>query len=230
MSQLVDSLRELGYARTTCVDLFGNDCGELTELWRLARQFSTSREVEEAKEQFNQRIKRGDLKEFLVKFRPKALNPITDPRPNDIVWWFGKQPAIINPIGQALGKEKIMYWWSDLWYIVPNGATRERTWSQSWHRDPESDTVVKVMVYFDDVDSDSGPLQYVQRSHAGKYADLCPPQRYPDRDITPLIDPMDVVTFECRAGTVVFVNTSGLHRGGYTSSKPRLSGVWTYVA
>ena len=231
MSQLVDSLRELGYAQTTLTDLFqGHFSTELVGLRSFARNFAQSETVQRANECFDKGINRGELKEFLCKFRPQALNPITDPRPDDLVWWFGKQRPVTEPICHALGKTKIYYWWSDLWYVMPNGVSRQRAWSQSWHRDPEADTVVKVMLYVTDVDAASGPLQYVQRSHAGKYVDLCLPKRYPDRDIAPLIDPADIVTFECKADTVVFVNTSGLHRGGYTISKPRLSGVWTYVA
>ena len=63
----------------------------------------------------------------------------------------------------------------DLWYTIPVGDEAERTASQEWHRDPEDQHVVKVFLYFSDVDEDAGPFEYVKHSAEGfEYGHLWP--------------------------------------------------------
>jgi hypothetical protein len=123
----------------------------------------------------------------------------------------------------------------DQWYTIPLEGTRERFASQQWHRDPEDRHVVKVFLYFSDVDEESGPFEYVRRSAPGKkYGHLWPweqrEDRYPPPDeLERAIDPADQVRATGPVGTVVICDTSGFHRGGYALSKPRILETHTYV-
>ena len=37
-----------------------------------------------------------------------------------------------------------------------------------------------------------------------------------------------IETFTGQRGTLIFCNTSGFHRGGYATGKPRVLATWTY--
>jgi len=54
----------------------------------------------------------------------------------------------------------------DNWYTVPYPHATKRVASQRWHRDPDDDHIVKVFVYFSDVDEEAGPFEYVRDSAA----------------------------------------------------------------
>ena len=61
----------------------------------------------------------------------------------------------------------------DNWFTVPYPGAGQRVASQRWHRDPEDEHIVKVFVYFSDVDEEAGPFEYVRGSSAGgRYGDL----------------------------------------------------------
>ena len=225
---LVDSLKKDGYAQTSLDELFGvPHPSNVSQLVSFASQFSESEKVKDAEAKFHRGENRGELKEFLAKYRDKRAcegGQIT----GDLVGTFGMDVKLLTVIANA-AQRRMFYIMSDVWYVVPKSEVRQRSWSQNWHRDPEGECVIKVMLYFRDVDDDSGPFEYVRGSHLGSYLDLVPYKSYPKSDIDSLIDPADKVKFCVPAGTLLFVNTTGLHRGGYTKSKARLSGVWTYV-
>jgi hypothetical protein len=122
----------------------------------------------------------------------------------------------------------------DQWYTVPVGAEAERVASQEWHRDPEDQHVVKVFLYFSDVDEDAGPFEYVRRSAQGfEYGHLWPwgeGERYPPtEELEAAIPASERVLAIGPTGTLVVCDTSGFHRGGYARTKPRILSTHTYV-
>ena len=95
----------------------------------------------------------------------------------------------------------------DNWYTVPRPEVTERVASQRWHRDPEDDHIVKMFIYFSDVDEEAGPFEYVRDSAAGgKYGDVFPwgqGHRYPSaEELEAAVDPDDRLTMTGPAGTV----------------------------
>jgi len=123
----------------------------------------------------------------------------------------------------------------DQWYTVPFQADHDRVASQRWHRDPEDQHVVKVFVYFSDVDAGAGPFQYVRGSaEGGRYGDLWPwgeTDWYPPQDEFEAKIPADErVTATGPTGTVIICDTSGFHRGGFAETSPRVLGYHTYVS
>ncbi len=106
-------------------------------------------------------------------------------------------------------------------------VTDEAIDSQRWHRDPEEQRLCKMFVYLTDVDEAAGPFVYVRGStRGGTYGNLFPQQRpygaYPgDAQVERAVSPHDVMTMTGPAGTVLFCDTSGLHKGGHATKNVR---------
>lgn len=95
--------------------------------------------------------------------------------------------------------------------------------SQEWHRDPEDQQLVKVFLYINDVDEGSGPFIYLKKSHIfGKWRGLFPQK--PPRGSAgneSKIPTDDKVICTGKKGTIIFCDTSGLHRGGHAKTGNR---------
>lgn len=111
--------------------------------------------------------------------------------------------------------------------------------SQRWHADPDDRRMSKVFVYLSDVDSEAGPFSYIRGSHDhGKWRHLFPyapktKTRHPDPEfIKAHIPAEDIVVATGQTGTLIFCDTSGVHRGGYATGRERVmfTGVYTTPA
>jgi hypothetical protein len=118
--------------------------------------------------------------------------------------------------------------------LVPSGS--KAMFSQRWHRDPEDKKMLKVFLYLNDVEEDGvGPFAYVRGSHLGGkwrhiFPQLPPLGRYPKRGaVENIIPPQDIKACKGQRGTIVFCDTSGLHQGGYSTTKRRLMYAATFV-
>jgi hypothetical protein len=122
----------------------------------------------------------------------------------------------------------------DMWYSVPQPADASRISSQRWHRDFNDKHLLKAFVYLVDVDEGNGPFQYVPgTAPGGRYADAWPwrplGENYPPENELERRIPADGIrTFTGPKGTVVFCNTSGFHRGGFATARPRVLATATY--
>ncbi len=121
---------------------------------------------------------------------------------------------------------KLKYY--DLALTIPVPAGSQAVQSQRWHRDPEEKKIVKVFIYLNDVDSTAGPFFHVNGSnYEGKYGRLFPqkpPEGFypPEGAVEKAIAKEDIREMTGRAGTLMFCDTSGIHRGGYATAKERL--------
>ena len=121
---------------------------------------------------------------------------------------------------------KFYYFTLNITKAVEEGAAAQI--SQKWHRDPEDRKMCKIFIYLNDVDEGTGPFTYVTRSTYGlKYGKFFP-QR-PPRGVYPKpgeleskINANDIKVCTAKAGTVIFADTAGLHKGGYATKKDRL--------
>ncbi len=118
---------------------------------------------------------------------------------------------------------------------VPDGS--EEQGSQRWHRDPGDKRICKLFLYLTDVtDIGAGPFCYVRNSHeGGRWRGVHPPRPddgyYPPTgDIERLIPPADIQTCFGRAGTLIFCDTTGFHRGGYSITQERIMFTAAYSA
>jgi hypothetical protein len=136
-------------------------------------------------------------------------------------------PAVLDPINSYVGTWTRFYYHM-LGVVEPGGQGAQARESQRWHRDPEDIRMCKFFVYLSDVDVTSGPFTYIKGSHlGGPYRTNFPQQRprgvYPPEGGVEEQIPADAFQV-CTglAGTVIFADTSGLHRGGYATEKERV--------
>ena len=146
---------------------------------------------------------------------------------------LGVSPEFLGIVNTYRGRELRIHD-VDNWYTVPDPEA-ERSASQRWHRDGWENHIVKVFTYFNDVDGEAGPFEYVLGSPQGqKYGDLYPwddKEVYPpDGAVEEAVDQADIRPMTGAPGTIVFCDTSGFHRGGYARSKPRILSYHTYLS
>ena len=164
----------------------------------------------------------GDKNNFLVDFE----NPFTR---------FSVNDTLIGTIGSYLKlapKFNSFYLMSTI--VVPQGSPAYL--SQRWHRDPEDKKLVTEFLYLNDVDEGTGPFTYVKGSQCGgKWRDLFPQRppagSYPpDGAVEKLVPVVDIVRCTGRAGTMIFCDTSGLHKGGFSTERSRLMSMASFVS
>lgn len=144
------------------------------------------------------------------------------------------EPTILNIVNSYLGMQARM-----------NHVTVRRTrlvqgnlpsHSQNWHRAPQEWKNCRVYVYLSDVDENSGPFMYVPESTKNKryssVAQHSPLTRgYNSAEVVESqIPASDILTVLGKAGTVIFCDSTGLHRGGYSTQNTRTMSTFGYSA
>jgi hypothetical protein len=123
----------------------------------------------------------------------------------------------------------------DNWFTQPFAGQDERIASQRWHRDPEEEHVVKVFLYLSNVDEDAGPFEYLKGSPPGnRFGHLWPwgdgKAKPTDEEMAAAAPGEERVAMTGSAGTMIFCDTSGFHRGGFAKTTPRVLSIWSYVS
>lgn len=104
------------------------------------------------------------------------------------------------------------------------------TASQRWHRDlPEDYDIVKCFLYLRDVGTEGGAMQYARQTHTRDGRRLDVPQqwdgigwRIEDAEVECRIPAEQMTLATGAAGTLVFADTRGLHKGGLARDSDRL--------
>jgi hypothetical protein len=98
----------------------------------------------------------------------------------------------------------------------------ERIASQNWHRDYNEYKMVRVFLYFNEVNKNNGAGEYVTGTHymGDSYTKLQDSEdgisRYAtEEQVKKEFEDSRTLIAEGSAGTMFFVDTAGLHRGGY---------------
>lgn len=141
---------------------------------------------------------------------------------------------LLLDIVNAYGGDPRRLFYLDNWFTVPYPRASERVATQRWHRDPEDEHILKVFVYFSDVDEEAGPFEYVRSSSAGgRHGHLWSWEeghRYaPADEFDAVIPPEDRLTMTGPPGTMIICDTGGFHRGGAARTKPRILSVSSYI-
>jgi hypothetical protein len=143
----------------------------------------------------------------------------------------GLSSRLLGVVNSYLGLwAKLTYY--DQWYTFPMPDGAERSASQNWHRDHNDRNLVKVFVYLEDVDAGAGPFEYVPGStRDGPYAGLWPWTPFSDHypptaEFDEHVPPSATRTLTGPAGTMILCDTSGFHRGGFATERPRV--LWRY--
>jgi hypothetical protein len=146
---------------------------------------------------------------------------------------MGASPELLGIVNAYRGEPMRLHD-VDNWYTVPD-AEAARSASQRWHRDGWENHIVKVFTYFNEVDEEAGPFEYILGSAAGgRYGSLWPwedKEVYPPQDeLEAAVDPADCRSLTGGPGAIVFCDTSGFHRGGFARSRPRILSYHTYLS
>lgn len=119
---------------------------------------------------------------------------------------------------------------------MPVGEDTKAVKSQRWHRDFEDKKLCKVFLYLTDVDETAGPFNYVLESNFANRWGRIFPQRPPvgfypaDGAVEKAIPAEYHKVCTGRAGTIIFADTAGLHRGGYATQKERIMFTATFTS
>ena len=123
----------------------------------------------------------------------------------------------------------------DVWNTIGVAHDGKRVGPQRWHRDPADVQLLKVFLYFNDVDADNGAMQYVPHSRPGeKYGNLWRQDapfdgaRPPEEEFARAIPESEWESCAHPAGTLVFADTAGFHRGGWARTRNRVLATWAY--
>lgn len=137
------------------------------------------------------------------------------------------EEKVLRMAAAYLGVLPKLFYYS-LWLTRPVPKDSPRVRSQNWHRDPDDKRMCKMFLYLNDIDEKRGPFNYIKGSqYGGRWAHIYP-QRPPRGSYPPpgeverLVSPEDIKACMGRAGTVIFADTAGLHRGGYAIEGERI--------
>jgi hypothetical protein len=182
-----------------------------------------------------------ELAKMRKSFKPYVFNE---------VHWRGvrlnaKDPSVLFTasssflqIASAYYGEKVKVRIPILWRVCPfteAGEVPERMGSQLWHRDQTDHKILKLFVYYSDVDKDAGALEYIPNSLpvGSEWSDALPLKEntgyIPQKLIDETVPSSSIVECCGEKGTLVFADTAGLHRGGYAINKTRITTQATYL-
>ena len=231
--QIVTDVDARGYAVLPFSDLVGAETSSAVE----SQGDSFSRETEEALEREERgegdtELRRRAGKEFLVRahsFEDVELG-VDDP-------WLA---ACISPRMLDVASGYLRLWpklsYADLWYSIAQPEVTTRVASQLWHRDFDDKHLLKAFLYLRDVDEGAGPFEYVPESQpGGRFEGVSPWRpmgngRVPEDEVSRAVPAEQIRTFVASRGTIIFCNTSGLHRGGFATERPRILATATYCS
>jgi hypothetical protein len=224
---IVAQLREEGLAVIPFGELFGAELWE--ELVESSAEFARGVEADGPRGSDTK-----TKKPYLL--RAYAPGPVELPPANP---WLrlGAAPRLLDVVNAYVGLwSKLSY--VDQWYTRPNPEAAARVASQRWHRDYNDKHLLKVFLYMTDVDAGAGPFEYVPGSMIGgsRFADLFPWQIFgedlypPEGELQRNIPPDASRLLTGPAGTLILCDTTGFHRGGFATERPRIMGVWNYVS
>jgi len=219
LDSIVSKLFSDGIAFAHVNDIFGSQLG--SELFTSAQKWIESEEK-------NLRV--NPIKQYLFSY----LEPNWELDFSNPILKFYLSPEFIYVASNYLGyvpqlNEFIIE------KTIPVGSVAA-VQSQNWHRDPQEKRTLKIFLYLSDVSSDSGPFIYVKHSSPtskGKYSRIAPqvlPKgSYPDPHlIEQTVSNSDICIANAQKGTIIFCDTSGIHKGGYAKANQRIMATGFY--
>ncbi len=223
---LVEELRATGLARTTISTLLPDIDWE--RLQAEARGWLETPAVREREQAYRTSVERNEehgKKDYLVRMFGVAGDAVVDAGSPWLSFFLhDRLLAVVNGYLGVFSKLNAI----DVWDTVPVVHEGADSGSQRWHRDPEDSRLVKVFLYLSDVGADAGAMQYVVHSRRGDRYGRLWPQKFPTGNYPPpgalerIVDAKDRIDCSGPAGTLLFVDTCGFHRGGRATTARRV--------
>jgi hypothetical protein len=225
--RVAEELRREGVAMTQLDDLLEDDAA----LQRLQAYVESLRSevVEEGQND------EGELSSFGKSFLIELLGERPVLMPGSPLVRLALHPQI-RGVAEAYSGMKLRVQDVNAWVNLPRPNEAEQ--SQLWHRDlPEDHDIVKCFIYVRAVRKETGPMRYVRRSNTAQGRRVKFPSewdgigyRIPDSAVHSVVPDDYIVEATGPAGTVMFADTRGLHRGGHATGEERLVVQITYAS
>lgn len=224
--RILDQLDRDGVATTTIGALTGDDT-LLEQLQELAAALEETRAEVLAEHQTRMALgTRATVwdKPFVVELLDKK-RPVV--RPDDLLGALALHPQH-RGIADAYFGLRTRVADINIWRTLASQQPPQS--SQLWHRDlPDDHYVLKSFVYLEDVDAGAGPFTYLLGSHRKGEHSLRLPSEHDGQALRAAEDAPRaagvedrVRTYTGNAGTMIFADTLGYHRGGWAHTRPRL--------
>lgn len=207
--RLVRELKETGIAATHLDELFPgkNFLSQLTA--------------------YTNELMEHNIKKSNKEFTAYVLDPVPEVDVSNPFVEFALRARIIDIVNAYHDMyTRFFYLQLNINHPVSSGSLPQH--SQRWHRDLDDLRMCKIFVYLNDVDQGGGPFMFLPRSHYGEKWRSVFPQTLPfglypsDAQVASVVPASEFRTCTGRAGTVIFCDVSGLHRGGYVTKTQRL--------
>jgi hypothetical protein len=231
--RVIDAVDTEGYATLPFTDLVTDETLRAAVLEQGASFVeSTERGLKQDGNGSSAELRRRPGKEFLV--RAHSFDGVR--LGLDHAWFRACVSSYLLDLANAYLRMWAKLSYVDLWYTVPQAKEAERVASQLWHFDFDDRHLLKAFLYLDDVDEETGPFEYVAGSQpGGRYHGVRPwrPMGYgrvPEDDVSRQVPDDAIRTFTAPRGTIIFCNTSGLHRGGFATARARVLATATYCS
>lgn len=232
--RLVEDLLATGVASCHFTELFEDQI-----MWRRISEhlgeFSEGEQVQtiikKRRQEFEEKKDLG-VGQYIITYYDQSQKPMIDG--SNPLLSFGVHPLVLDVVNSYLGLwSKLIYF--DMWHTLPLN-TETRISSQRWHRDPEDRRKIRTFLYYNQVDSDNGAMEYLLGSHVGGPYEKVFPWKDPlgipyppDGEVERLIPASQHVVLKGQPGTFIFCDTAGFHRGGTTKTRPRILATSAYV-
>jgi hypothetical protein len=224
--RIVEEVEAQGYSTLRFQELFPDEA-RWRELEAMRDRFVEETEAGLAAGGEGVRVREG--KEFVVRLLSYGVDVgLDDP------WFRAASSRRMLDVANAYLRMWSKLEYLDVWYSVPQPTSAERVSSQRWHRDYNDKHLLKAFLYLVDVDEEMGPFQYIPGSQpGGPYADAWGwqplGQNYPtEEELEQRIPASAAHAFVAPKGTLIFCNTAGFHRGGFSTTHPRVLATATY--
>lgn len=146
--------------------------------------------------------------------------------PHSIYTQFSLQPCLLDIANAYFGMYTQLRYYN-IWHTLT--TTSQPRESQLWHYDREDHQILKLFVYMSDVDESAGPFTYAPGTHRQGLLARRPQtvdeqgvERWNDEQMDALVPKDKWIKAIGPAGTLVFADTRGYHKGGLARERERL--------
>jgi hypothetical protein len=161
--------------------------------------------------------------------------PFDDRAPRAPKYDFEQQRVIANPVVQMLLADRTLLTLAyrylkalpindlvAMWWSAPFGSQASSEAAQLFHFDLDRIRFLKFFFYLTDVNSNNGPHMYIRSTHEAKPHCFFEDRRFLDDEIAAAFRPEAIVELVGPAGTIIAVDTMGLHKGKALTTGCRL--------
>jgi len=219
--RVLNEFNRNGVAITSVEKLLGDTSG-FDELCEAVEELENDWAGQIAAERADANRHDKNYKTFL--FELLGTHPRLDPE--SVYARFALQQPILQIANAYFGMyTRLRYY--NVWHTLTTKT--EARESQLWHRDREDHSILKLFLYFTDIDEGSGPFTYAPGTHHKGVIHQTPEffvengvRRTSDEQMAAVVPQEQWVTGIGKKGTIVFADTAGYHKGGLARTRDRL--------